>query len=346
MPLCLLSFFGTRKIEMAKIEKFKKEFIGTLKEVFFTVFMLLKIIIPVSIVVKILAHFGIIEIIGRVLGPIMRAVGLPGESGLIWATAMVTNIYGGLIVFFSMAGKVPFTMAQVTVLSAMILVAHSLPVELRIAHAAGVRLWFMFALRVCAAFVLGFILHHIYDGFHVLQGAARILWEPGEIDPSLVSWILSQLRNYAMIFIIIFVLIAVMRILKVTGVIEKLNRMLSPFLRLLGMSKAAAPLTIIGITLGISYGGGLIINEARSGVLSKRDIFLSLSLMGLSHSLIEDTLVMVAMGASLSGILLGRVLFTLLVMMILIRIIKGISGNVFEKFFVRRDRESSKKSKQ
>jgi hypothetical protein len=330
---------------VTKSQRIKKEAIGTIKEVFFTVFMLLKIIIPVSIVVKVLSHFGIIEIIGRILGTVMRAVGLPGESGLIWATAMVTNIYGGLIVFFSMAGEVPFTMAQVTVLSTMILVAHSLPVELRIAHAAGVRLWFMLALRVLAAFLLGFILHQVYDGFHLLQGAPRILWTPGEVDPSLLSWILSQLRNYAMIFVIIFVLIAIMRILKATGIIGKLNRMLNPFLRLLGMSKAAAPLTIIGITLGISYGGGLIINEARSGVISKRDIFLSLSLMGLSHSLIEDTLLMVAMGASLTGILLGRILFTLLLMMILIRMVNRISNNVFMKFFVRRDQKSSGSSK-
>lgn len=299
--------------------------------------MLLKIIVPVSIAVKILSYFGIIEIIGRILGPVMSAVGLPGESGLIWATAMVTNIYGGLIVFFSMTGTLPFTMAQVTVLSAMILVAHSLPVELRIAHAAGVRLWFMFALRVCAAFLLGLILHHLYDGFQFLQGAPRILWNPGEVDPSLLAWILSQLRNYAMIFLIIFVLIAIMRILKATGIIARLNRMLNPFLRVLGMSKAAAPLTIIGITLGISYGGGLIINEARSGALGKRDIFLSLSLMGLSHSLIEDTLVMMAMGASLTGILLGRILFTLLIMLVLIRIISRISTHAFQRFFVRRD---------
>ncbi len=318
---------------------------GTFKEVFFTVCMLLKIIVPVSIVVKILSHFGIIEIIGRFLGPVMRAVGLPGESGLIWATAMVTNIYGGLIVFFSMAGEIPFTMAQVTVLSTMILVAHSMPVELRIAHAAGVRLWFMLALRVLVAFLLGLILHQIYDGFHLLQGAARILWEPGEINPSLLSWILSQLRNYAMIFLIIFVLISVMRILKATGIIGKLNRLLYPLLRFLGMSKAAAPLTIIGITLGISYGGGLIINEARSGAISKRDIFFSLSLMGLSHSLIEDTLLMVAMGASLTGILLGRILFTFLVMLILIRIVNRISNNAFMKFFVRREKKSSEGSK-
>lgn len=309
---------------------------NTLKEVFHTVFILLRIIIPISIVVKILEEFGVIDIIGRFLGPVMKIVGLPGECGLIWATAMVTNIYGGIIVFFTMATTIPFTIAQVTILCSMILVAHSLPVELRIAQKAGVRLWFMFVLRVFSAFLLGLILHHIYNGFSILQARVRILWKPGIIDPSIISWIVGQLKNYAMIFIIIFVLISIMRVLKVLGVVERLNRALKPLLRIIGMSKDAAPLTIIGMTLGLAYGGGLIINEARSGKLNKQDVFLSLSFMGMSHSLIEDTILMMAMGASLSGILLARILFTIIAMLMLIRLVKHISNNSFNKYFVRR----------
>lgn len=320
-----------------KLRKIGTEVKSIFKEVFFTVFTLLKIIIPISIVVKILKELGLIEIVGRFLSPVMRIVGLPGESGLIWATAMVTNIYGGLVVFFSLATKSPFTIAQVTVLTTMILIAHSLPVELRIAQQAGIRLWFMLTLRICAAFILGLILHHIYLSYHLLQLPALILWKPGEEDPALVSWILGQLRNYGLIFIIIFVLISLIRILKYFGIIDRLNKLLNPLLRLLGMSKAAAPLAIIGLTLGISYGGGLIINEAHSGVISKRDIFLSLCLMGLSHSLIEDTLLMLAMGASLTGILLGRILFTLLIMLILVRAINRISDYTFRNIFIRRN---------
>jgi hypothetical protein len=47
------------------------------------------------------------------------------------------------------------------------------------------------------------------------------------------------------------------------------------------MSKNAAPITIIGMALGLAYGGGLIINEARSRLVSKKDAFLSLSFNGL-----------------------------------------------------------------
>lgn len=317
------------------MERFFSEVKDTLKEVFYTVFVLLRIIIPISIIVKILKEFGVIEVIGRFLAPVMKIVGLPGESGLIWATALVTNIYGGVIALFSMVSECQFTVAQITILCSMILVAHALPVELRIAQKAGVRLWFTFVLRISGAFILGVILNSIYGSFNFLQQEVVMRWKPAIEEPTLVQWIIRTLKGYGLIFLIILVLISVIRILKALGVIERLNRLLSPFLRAMGMSKDAAPLTIIGIVLGISYGGGLIIKEAMSGLLSRRDVFLSLSLMCLSHSLIEDTLLMVTVGASLTGILLGRVIFTIAAMFILIKIVNRISDYKFNKFLVR-----------
>jgi len=49
-------------------------------------------------------------------------------------------------------------------------------------------------------------------------------------------------------------------------------------------------LAIVGITLGVSFGGGLLINEAKRGHISPRDIFVAMMLLNLLHSLIEDTL--------------------------------------------------------
>jgi spore maturation protein SpmB len=290
--------------------------------------------IPISIIVKILEEFNMIEIVGDFLSPSMEIVGLPGEFGLVWATAMITNIYGGLIVFFTLSIENSYTVAQVTILSSMILVAHTLPIELRIAQRAGVRLWFMFFLRFFGAFILGWILYVIYSFFNVNQNAVTILWNPGKTDSSLVSWFLQECKNYLIIFLIILGLLLLMKILKISGLIKKLNKILKPGLEFLGMSKEAAPITIIGMTLGLAYGGGLIINEAKSDLLTKKDSFLSLSMMGLSHSLIEDTLLMLSIGAALSGILLGRFVFTILVIFILIKCINHLSKRVFDKYFI------------
>ena len=314
--------------------RFISELKEVLKEACSTTVTLLKIMIPISIIVKILDYYGLIDVIGNYLSPVMGVVGLPGEFGLVWATAMVTNIYGALVVFFNLSLVNTYSVSQVTILACMILVAHTLPIEARIAQKAGVRLWFTVFFRVFCAFIFGLMLSIIFSTFGLLQNNNKILWQPSIENPTLTQWILGELRNYIMIFLIILGLLLFMKILKNIGIIDKLNNFLKPSLRFMGMSKNAAPIAIIGTTLGLSYGGALIIKEAKSKVLSKKDVFYSLSLMDLNHSMIEDTLLMLAIGASIVGVLIGRALFTIIIMIILIKITNHISKKNFEKYFV------------
>ena len=306
----------------------------TLKDTGSTYFFLLKIMIPVSIIVKILEYYGAIEIIGENLGPAMGVVGLPGEFGLVFATAMIANIYGALIVFFTLSLQYTYTVAQVTILACMMLIAHTLPVEGRIAQKAGVRLWYTLSLRILGAFAFGIILNLIFTNFNLFQNENVLLWEPGYTDPSLTQWAFGQIGYYLMIFLIILSLMIFMRVLKNTGALDKMNNFLKPSMKFLGMSKNATILPIIGLTLGLAYGGGLIVKEAKSKLISKKDTFLSLSFMGLSHSLIEDTLLTLAIGASIFGILVGRLLFTILVMIIIVKIINLLSKKTFEKYLM------------
>lgn len=307
---------------------------NVLKEAGSTTFILLKILIPVSIIVKILAEFGLIKVIGEYLSPVMNFVGLPGEFGLVWATAMSTNIYAGIVVFINLSLTNIYSVAQVTILACMMLLAHALPIEVRIAQKAGVRLWYTLFLRIGGAILLGFLLNIIFTMLNLFQYNNKSIWQPIDVDPSLTVWIVDQLKFYLMIFLIILTLVSLMTILKKSGAINHLNKFLEPVLRISGMSKNAAPLTIIGTTLGLAYGGGLIIKEAKSGLLSKKDVFYSLSLMGMSHSLIEDTLLTLTIGASIFFILFGRVIFALIIMIILIKIVSHISTKTFEKYLV------------
>jgi len=306
----------------------------TLKDAGSTTLTLLKILIPVSIIVKILSELGAIEIIGNYLSHAMGIVGLPGEFGLVWATAMLTNIYGAIVVLFTLSLTSSYTVAQVTVLGVMMLLAHTLPVEARIAQKAGVKLWFTLSLRILGAIAFGYVLNIIFSSFELFQNKSYMIWQTDIINPTLAQWILDQIKYYIIIFFIILSLVTLMRILQKTGAIDRLNNFLKPGLEFLGMSKNAAPMTIIGMTLGLAYGGGLIIREAKSKALSKKDTFLSLSLMGLSHSLIEDTLLILSIGATIFAVLIGRVLFTIMIISILIKFINNLSKKTFEKYFV------------
>lgn len=315
------------------MNRYPSAFWQILKKATQTSLQLYKIMIPVIIVVKIVKELGLIEFLGRLLAPAMHITGLPGSAGLVWATTMITNIYGGMIVFASLYGIHPLTVAQTTVLTSMMLLAHSLPIELRIAQKAGVRLYVMAVLRIGGAFIFGWCLKEAYLLGPWLQAPNLVSWIPKAEDPSLLSWLIAQLKSLALIYLAIFALLCLMKLLDRLGISRIMTRCLDPVLKLLGIGKEASTITIIGMTLGLAYGGGLIIEEAKSGRIERKDILFSLTLMGLCHSIIEDTLATLVLGGHISGILFGRMTFAILCTYWLVKWISRLSESTFEKYF-------------
>jgi hypothetical protein len=306
-----------------------------LVEAWKTTLILIKIVVPISVATKLMNDWGVIKYIGLALRPVMECVGLPGSMGLVWATAMITNLYAAVIVFSSLASVEHLTEAQVTIIATMMLLAHALPIELRIAQKAGPRFRFMFPLRIFGAFLIGLLLNQIYLRSGFLQTEYIAVWNPGINDPSWKTWAIDQIRTILSVYGIILALLFIVRLLAWLRITDLLTRILEPVLRMMGMSKDAAPITIIGMTMGIGYGGGLIIREAQSGTLSKKDIFFSLSFMGLMHSMIEDTLLMLLLGGHVSGVLVFRFLFAMLVVFVMVRLMRRVSDRTFSRYFFR-----------
>lgn len=290
---------------------------------------LYKIMIPIIVAVKILQELGLIAWLALPLAPIMQLVGLPGEMGLVWATALVNNIYGSMIVFVSLAGQHDLTVAQVTVLGVMILIAHGLPVELQIVRKSGPRIGFQALLRIGGALLLGWLLSRIYAWGGWLQEGNVLLWQPKPESGDLLVWGLGQVENLAMVFVIILALSTLMRVFTAIGLTGLCVRLLAPLLRVLGIGSEAGTLTIVGMIMGLAYGGGMIMHEAHSGKVGSKDIFSSLSLMGLSHSVFEDTLLMVVIGGHVSGLLWARIIFTLVVIAFLVRVVTWLGDEFF-----------------
>jgi spore maturation protein SpmB len=290
-----------------------------------------KVMIPVIIVVKLLQELGLIAYLAWPLKPIMGLVGLPAEMGLVWATAIVNTTYAGLIVFLSLAADTPLTSAQATVLAVLILVAHALPMESSIARRSGARFLFQCVIRLAGAFSLGWLLNRIYTATGTLQEPATVLFRmdpQAQVDPSLANWAMDQGMNLLSIFGVILALLVMMRLLDILGVIRLMNSILRPILKLIGIGTKASAITVIGLTMGLSYGGGLIINEARKGNVGKEDIFYSLTLMGLCHSLIEDTLLLALIGAHFSGIFWGRLIFAIVAMAAIVQVVRRLPPRI------------------
>jgi hypothetical protein len=292
-----------------------------LKETVRVYLTLIKIMVPTIIVVKILDSLGGVELLAWLLSPLMTLVGLPDILVIVWATAMVSNLYAAMTVFYELSGTHVFTVAEISVLSVMLLLSHGLPVEGGIAKAVGVRWSITLTLRIGGALLLGALTMSVYQWGDWQQQPIALIWQPELRSPLLVDWALEQLKLLTVIFFVILGLIGLLKLLRYWGIERFMHWFLTPFLKALTMSRNACNVTVIGITLGLSFGGGLLIHEVQQGGIDKRDTLLSICFLGLCHSLIEDTLLMLLLGADIHAILWGRLAFAILVITLVARMI-------------------------
>jgi hypothetical protein len=99
------------------------------------------------------------------------------------------------------------------------------------------------------------------------------------------------------IAVIVVSLTVAQKVLDEMGAIRFLSRVLYPLMWALGLSRKVAFLWLVANTLGLAYGGGIIVEEARTGRLSKSDVNALNISVALCHSLLEDTILFVAVGA-------------------------------------------------
>ena len=83
--------------------------------------------------------------------------------------------------------------------------------------------------------------------------------------------------------------------------------------RPLGFGPTALFPLITGIIFGIAYGAGVLIPQARSGELDRRQIFLIVAFLGVCHAIVEDTLLFVALGGNGWTIVITRFVAALVI---------------------------------
>ncbi|MEA3241159.1 MAG: nucleoside recognition domain-containing protein [Pseudomonadota bacterium] len=117
--------------------------------------------------------------------------------------------------------------------------------------------------------------------------------------------------------LIVVPLMVGMQILDDLRILEKVSIQLEKVVRFLGISGAGAFPLVIGLVLGLAYGAGMIIHYARQGQLSRRELLLIVTFLSINHSVFEDTLLFVAIGANGLLILLIRFAAAIIVTVLL-----------------------------
>jgi spore maturation protein SpmB len=302
----------------------KKFLFSTFKLSFEAWMLQVKLTVPVLIVVRLLMWFDILDYIALPFQPVMGLIGLPKEMALVWVSAMLSNNYTALVVYVNI---LPVTgaldVAQATVLGSLILIAHNMGVEGAVCRGAGVSPLRVTVLRILSAILLGFLLCQFFRWFGLGQEKAEfILTLSTDPVPPWGLWLWGTIKSLLIIFAIVWVLLVLMAIMRKIGLLKIFTLLLRPLMRLAGVGPKATMITVIGMLLGLAYGGGLIIAESKTGNIPKHDIYGSIILMAMCHSLLEDTALMASMGGSLWGLLFGRLALGVLLAGLIIRLAK------------------------
>lgn len=291
--------------------------------------MLMKVMLPVMIVVQLAQYWGWVDALGQAIAPAMAWLDLPPEAGMIWMTGMLVGVYGAIAALIGLAPGLELSVGQMSALCSMILFAHALPVEQAIVRRAGASFWGTAMLRIVVALAYGAAVAWTCRLTGVLDDPVSLEWlhasaaTGADQAPGLLGWAWTTALSLLMTFAILVGLLVLLDVLERTGITRRITSALTPLLRFSGLDARAAPVTTVGVLLGLTYGGALIIEESERQGFDARTRFLALAWLSLSHALIEDTMLLLALGASVWVVLVGRVAATLLIIAALARLFDG-----------------------
>lgn len=275
-----------------------------------TCIWLLKIILPISLLVRLLEYSGWLAEISGFLSPLFSLVGLPGETAIIFITSTFGPLYAPIALITSMS----LGLREATILAIMCLVSHNLIVESSIQAKTGSSFWGMTILRLSMSFLIAFTLNLVlpeWSGQTV--GKALAATQDTSLKEVLILWITGSMSVIITILLIVTGLMILHNVLDEFRLMKKLSDLFAPLMKIFGLPRDAAFLWLVGNVVGLAYGGAIMVEQMQLKKLTQKEGHLLNHHLAVSHSLLEDTVIFVAIGIPALWILGTRLLFAIAV---------------------------------
>lgn len=264
---------------------------------------LLKLTIPVSFAVFLFDYSGWMTIVAGWVAPLFKLIGLSGEASIVLITSIFTNIYSAIVVMTTLGTGY----REGTILAVMCLISHALIVETAIQRKTGSNSLRMILVRLSASFLAALLLNKFLPS-DTNKGTEVVVHQLIGFWPSFTEWCKAILITTLKIVVLVNLLLILQKILNEFGLIKWILKPFVPLLRVMGLPANTGFLWMIAYTLGLSYGGAIMISQSEEGKLSREEADLLNHHIAISHSQLEDTLLYASMGYSLPILILPRIL--------------------------------------
>ena len=254
---------------------------------------LLKILIPISFLTMLLQASGLLGRLDFLLAPLMGGIHLPPEAALPLIIGRLTGIYGAIAAM----AVLPLTQGHMILIAVFLLISHALVQEGIIQGRCGMSALKATAVRLTASVVTVWAVAPFLE--QSLEGAAvaaAAIGAGASLLGACRQWALDMTWLSLKILVIITALMVVLELMKAYRITDHALRLIRPLLRLLGLSDTVGMMWLTAAIFGISYGGAVIVEEARISHIPKGDLDRLHLSMGINHAMVEDPALFLSLG--------------------------------------------------
>ena len=288
-----------------------------------TIIWLLKMIVPISLAVRLLQYSGVLDYVSIALNPVFQAIGLPGEASIAFVSSLFLPLYAPIAI----ASSLTLTIRQLTILGIMCLISHNTLVETAIQKKTGSNFAFIWILRIGMSFVAALLWNWMLpQNMGIAQALSVTAVVEQSIGPVLLHWAQGALSLSLKIAIIVTALMILQRQLEEFHVMDMLSRTFAPVMQFMGLSRDSSFLWFVANIIGLTYGSAILIEQVQEGKISTKDASMLNNHLAISHSLLEDTSLWVVVGVPVFWVTIPRVALAIMVVWI-IRLFKSSIGN-------------------
>ncbi|XQY91453.1 nucleoside recognition domain-containing protein [Metabacillus sp. HB246100] len=270
-----------------------------------TTWTLGKVIFPITLIVGMLQFTPVLDWIAKLITPLMGIFGLSGEAAIPLVIGNFLNLYAGIGAILSL----DLTVKEVFILALMLSFSHNLLIESSVAAKVGLKLWVILAVRIGLALVSAIIVNLVWQGGSEMAKYGFV--STSEVVPD--GWfeiILMGVQKAALgvvqLALIVIPLMIIIQFLKDFGLLKVFTKWMEPVTRLLGMKENTSMTLVAGLTIGLAYGAGVMIQAVKEDNVSKKDLTLAFIFLVACHAVVEDTLIFIPLGIPVLPLLIIR----------------------------------------
>ncbi|MFC4411499.1 nucleoside recognition domain-containing protein [Chungangia koreensis] len=272
-----------------------------------TTWVLGKVIFPITLILVMLQYTPVLPWIIELISPVMGVFGLRGDAAIPLVLGNVLNLYAGIAGILSLE----LTVKEVFILAVMLSFSHNLLIETGVALKVGVKLWVVLLVRFGLAATSAILINLFWKGGGEVAkyGFAHV----EEVNPD--GWFQVFLLGLEkasfgilQLAMIVIPLMIIIQFLKDRHYLQKFSEKLTPITKVLGVQPNTSLTLVTGLTVGLAFGAGVMIQAVQEDGVSKRDATIAFIFLVACHAIVEDTLIFIPLGIPVLPLFLIRII--------------------------------------